>query len=111
MVTLRPSAPWYSDEIALEKRKRRQLERCWRKSGLEIDKQQFANQCSRVWELMKSSKMNYYASLINDNKSDSKVLFNTINRLLHCSPEKHYPTCGSTEDLCNKFADFFLKKL
>ena len=34
-VTSRPSAPWYSEEIAAEKRKRRKLERRWRKSGTE----------------------------------------------------------------------------
>ena len=34
---------WFSEEIAVEKRKRRQLERCWPKSGYEVsevDKQQ-----------------------------------------------------------------------
>ena len=72
-VTSRPSAPWYSEEIAAEKRKRRKLERRWRKSGTEADKLQYSDQCSRVRKLLKSSKMSYYASLINENKSDSKV--------------------------------------
>ena len=57
LVTLRPSAPWYSEEIVAEKRIRRQLERRWRKSESEADKQQYINQCSRVRELMKSAKM------------------------------------------------------
>ena len=26
-------------------------------------------------------------------------------------PEKHYPICGSTNELCNKFADFFSEKI
>ena len=112
LVTLRPSAPWYSKEIAAEKRTRRQLERCWRKSGSEANKQQYVNQGSRVRELKKeSAKMSYYASLINDNKFDFRVLFKSIDRLLHRKPEKHYPTCGSTKELCNKFADFFSDKI
>ena len=61
----RPSAPLYSEEIAEEKRKRRKLERRWRKSGTEADKLQYPNQCSRVRKLLKSSKISYYASLIN----------------------------------------------
>ena len=41
LVTSRPSAPWYSEEIAAEKRKRRKLERRWCKSGTEADKLQY----------------------------------------------------------------------
>ena len=106
-VTSRPSAPWHSEEIAEEKRKRK-LERRLRKSGTEADKLQYVYQCSRVRKLLKSSKMSYYASLINENKSDSKVLFNTIDRMLHRTPQNHFPSCGSPKELCDKFADFFL---
>ena len=56
-VTSRPSAPWYSEEIAEEKRKRCKLERRLRKSGTEADKLQYVYQCSRVRKLLKSSKM------------------------------------------------------
>ena len=111
-VTSRPSAPWYSEETAAEKRKRRKLERHWRKSGTEADKLQYADQCSRIrmllksskmsyyqcsriCMLLKSSKMSYYASLINENKSDSKVLFNTIDRMLHRTSQNHFPSCAS----------------
>ena len=77
----------------------------------EADKLQYADQCSRVRQLLKSSKMSYYASLINENKSDSKVLFNTIDRMLHRTPQNHYPSCGSPKELCDKFADFFCDKI
>jgi len=64
----------------------------------------------QIWglELMKSAKMSYYASLINDNKYDFRVLFKSIDHLLHRKPEKHYPTCGSTKELCNKYASVLL---
>ena len=110
-VTSRPSAPWYSEEIAAEKRKRRKLERRLRKSGTEADKLQYADQCSRVRKLLKSSKMSYHASRINENKSDSKVLFNTIDPMLHRTPQNHYPSCGSPKELCDKFAHFFCDKI
>ena len=64
-----------------------------------------------VFKLLKSSKMSYYASLINENKSDSKVLFNTTDRMLHRTPQNHYPSCGSPKELCDKFADFSVTKL
>ena len=87
------------------------MERCWRKSGSETDKQQNADQFSRVRKLLKSSKMSFYASLINENKSDSKVFTNTIDRMLHRTPQKHYPSCGFPNELCDKFADFFSDKI
>ena len=99
-VTSRLSAPWYTEDIGIEKCKRRQIERLWRKSGLEADKQQFTDQCKQVGELIKSIKVNHYSSLIIENKSDHKVLFHSINRLLH-----------RMHELCNKFADFFSEKI
>ena len=93
LVTSRPSAPWYSEEIAAGKRKLRKLERRWRKSGTEADKQQYADQFSRVRKLLKSSKMSFYALLINENKSDSMVLINTIDRMLHRTPHDFLSHC------------------
>ena len=88
-------------------------ERRWRKYRTETDKLQYADQCSRVRKLLKSSKMSYYTSLINENKLDPKVLFNTIDRMLHHKPQNHYPSCGSPKELpvCDKFADFFCDKI
>ena len=110
-VISRPFAPWYNEKIAAEKRKRRKLERRWCKSGTEADKLQYYDQCSRVRKLLKSSKVSYYASLISENISDSKVLFNTIDRMLHCTPQNHYPSCSSPKELCRKFADFSCDKI
>ena len=42
IITFRPSAPWYTDEIREERKKRRRLERCWRSSLLSIDRQMYA---------------------------------------------------------------------
>jgi len=47
-ITLRPYAPWYNDSIDVEKRKRRKLERRWRKSSLSTDRQLYITQCGIV---------------------------------------------------------------
>jgi len=54
-VTSRPSAPWYSEDIAAEKRKYPKLERHRRRSRT-VDKLQYVHQCSWVCKLLKSSK-------------------------------------------------------
>ena len=40
-VTVRPAAPWYSNEIKTKEGKKRQLERLWRKSRLPQDRLSF----------------------------------------------------------------------
>ena len=44
MVTIRPAAPWFSEEIKLERRIRHRLERKWRRSGVPEDRIGFIEQ-------------------------------------------------------------------
>ena len=44
-ITLRPNASWFNDSHRESKRIERKYERRWRKSGLEVDKIAFYNQC------------------------------------------------------------------
>ena len=55
-VTVRPSAPWYSTEIAQNKRIRRKLERKWRSTLLPSDCELYVHQCSVVNNLIDSAK-------------------------------------------------------
>ena len=84
MITLRPSTPWYTDEIR------------WRSSRLCIDRQMYAEQCKLANNILKLAKFSYYSSIISDNTSNQKILFNTVDKLLHRRPEKRYPTASST---------------
>ena len=43
-VTIRTDCPWYTEELAQEKRLRRRLERQARRSGLQVDHDSFADQ-------------------------------------------------------------------
>ena len=111
IVTIRPLALWYNSNIDVEKKKRRKLERRWRKSRLTIDRESYQEQCKLVSSMIKDAKTNYYSNIINENKGNQKVLFNTIDNLLHRNVEKRYPTALSANELANTFADFFHKKI
>ena len=110
-VTLRPLATWYHEGIRVAKRKRRKLERRWRTSGLCVDKQLYVEQCQVVNDMVKEAKTLHYSSIISDNASNQKVLFNTVDKLLHRKPERRYPTVPSTTELANNFAEFFGNKI
>ena len=95
----------------MEKIKWRKLERWWGKSKLHVDHQLYKDQCERVRCLVKSAKINFYSSVILNNASNKSQLFSTVDRLLHRSVEKQFPSCTSTYELCNNFSDYFIKKI
>ena len=88
VITTRPRAPWYSEEIKEQKVICRRLERRWRRSRLTSDYQSYTDQRTVVKNTIFKSKMDYYSSLIYSAESDSKTLFRTITRLLHRKADK-----------------------
>ena len=73
-LTLRPSAPWYNEEIGKDKRHRRRLERRWLSSRLCIHEEMCVKQCQIVNDTIKDAKTTYYSSAISNNKYN---VFNT----------------------------------
>ena len=67
----------YNGDIDREKRKRRKLERLWRKSRLVIDRELYKEQWKVVSSLIKKAKENYYSDIIQGNKGNHKVFFNS----------------------------------
>lgn len=111
VVTIRPSAPWYSQGVALEKNKRRLLERKWRKTKLKCDLERYVLQCPVVNNLISTLKTTYYRELIKEHSEDQNVLFCTVNKLLQKEATKRYPPSPNTTTLANSFADFFAGKI
>ena len=93
VVTVRPSAPWYSSEIAQNQRIRRKLERKWRSTLLPSDRELYVHQCSVVNNLIDSAKSTYYTTVITDFSGDQKMLFKTVNKLLQKQKVQQYPSC------------------
>jgi hypothetical protein len=110
-ITIRPNAPWYNDDIKINKTKRRNLERRWRRSGLTVDRQSYTNQCDLVKKLISEAKMTYYSNLIVNAGTDNNALFRSIDRLLHRTPDKCLPSSPSPTILANKFSAFFENKI
>ena len=111
MVTIRPAAPWFSEEIKLERRVRRRLERRWRRTRLPEDRLRFIEQNRIVNELLLSVRSQYYTKLIDDNCLNQRKLFGIVGKLLHRSPAPQYPSCSSVADLANRFIGFFGEKI
>ena len=110
-ITLHPHAPWYTDEIAAEKRPRRRLENIWRSSKLECDKVKFLSQCDIVNQLLHGTKEDCFSTLIEENSHKLILLFRYVNKLLNKNLNKNYPTAENNVELANAFDDFFQSKV
>ena len=111
MVRCRPRTPWFTAEIGQAKRKRRQLERKWRKAKTDENHRLYTSQCRVVDEMIKTAKEIYFSSVVDDNKSDQRILFTSIDTLLYRKPVSRYPSSTSDEVLANRFNSFFLEKI
>ena len=90
---------------------RRRLERRWRKTRLTVDRELYTQQWVTVHKLICGAKENYYTELISELASDPKELFGTLEMLLKGRTERLYPLRSSTEELANRFADYFEQKI
>ena len=87
------------------------VERRWRRTKPPMDRQLFIAQCRAVNNLIFSSKKSHYNSVINDNQSDYKLLFKTIDNLSHRTCYTPYPSCNSPSELGNTFVNFLSDKI
>ena len=111
VLTVRPKAAWYKDEIAFAKRSRRKLERQWRNTRLEIHRQIYKEQCNVVSKLIHQARQQYYNGLILEHASDQKALFQVIDKLLNKKRDSPLPSHDSAVALAEKFAEYFTEKV
>ena len=109
-ITLRPSSPWFTDDLQKEKQLKCSLERKV-SSGLPSDRARFREQCNRYYSLIGHAKENYCKEQISAAGNDQKKLFGFIDTLLNGKTETALPLHSSKEELVERFSDFFIKKI
>ena len=111
IIKLRPDTSWYNVDIRNSKRKRRKLEKKWRKSQLEIDRQIYCQQKQKVIALIKHAKRNHYSDLFTAHAKNQKQLFQLADKLLHRNQVSPLPESTSDKSLANRFSTFFTEKI
>ena len=53
----------------------------------------------------------YYSLVIQDIAHDTRLLFRSIDKLLHKQTENHYPSADNDPQLANAFADSFTSEI
>ena len=108
-ISLRPKAPWYTDSLRDMKRKKRSLERRWKKTELTVDKEVFREECIKYKQALTEAKSEYHRSQIAE--CDSRQLFRLVNKLSVYKPSKALPSYDSKKTLANRFSKFFDEKI
>ena len=107
--TIRSRLPWYNEDIHLERRIKRRLERKWRKSQSDEDHEVFVAQKNKIIKLITDSKIEYFSNKFSE--SNTKDMYATINDLLN-KTQKVLPTLDcSHQALANEFLSFFIEKV
>ena len=106
--TVRSKLPWYNETIHEARRKRRRLERKWKKTRAEADETAFITQKDHVSRLITSAKIEYFTNKCTN--ATMKDMYSTINFLLNRSPSK-LPDCTSYQVLADRFLSFFIDKV
>ena len=87
---------------------RRRLERRWLKTGLEVDKQIYQQQCVHVVEVINGAKGQYYRdALASSNPGQS---WRVVRSLLF-APEQTLPETDSDGSLAERFSAYFRNKI
>ena len=111
LVTIRPKNPWITEDILQCKREKRQAERKWLATKLEIYKDIFRAARNKYNFEIQQSKSKYYISQIEDCEADQKKLFQVLNSLLHQKAKPTLPSYNSAVTLAESFSAFFISKI
>ena len=104
----KPPKPWYDDEIHEARVLRRQKERKWKWSGLEIDRQIFLEERRKVVCQIDSAKIAFYKTKLL--KTNPKDLYKVIKNIKD-NPGCVLPSAMNDANLCDRFSDFFISKI
>jgi hypothetical protein len=110
-IVLRPSCPWYTEQLHDLKHQKRKLERRWRESKLKVDHEMYRNKCADVNKALKQARVEYYTSKIEACGRDHKSLSKITKNLLGDTNEVILPSYSSPKQLANQFSDFFIGKI
>ena len=110
-VTLRPNSPWFTDTLRQEKRNRRQLERTWLRTGLEVHRQAYRTKCVAFNRMLLTTKSEYYSEKIATCGRDQKQLFHITKNIMGDTGTTNMPSFVSPGALAQRFSDHFTDKV
>ncbi|KAJ1186225.1 hypothetical protein NDU88_003008, partial [Pleurodeles waltl] len=102
-------APWFNNHLMTLKRNCRKIERKWRKSLKEEDREEHRGSIRLYQKEIRLAQATFYGDKIEKAAGSPKEIFGVLKELLYI------PACPeameASEEHSNNFASFFLKKI
>ena len=108
-IVVKESEPWFNTTIKLARKKRRWLEREWRKKRTADSRLNYTRSKNEVNRLIRKTKEEFFRSRARESKGDMKKLSALFNNLLGKTNEVVLP--AYSPDLAQKFANYFEEKI
>ena len=106
----RHNTPWYNSTVNDPKHLRRKLERRWRKTRSELDREVYPYQCQVVRDELVKAKSEHYDNKLTEADNHEDVYW-IANSLLFGPKVQKLPIHDSEQDFSEQFADYFIQKI
>ena len=103
--------PWMDEEFKSNRRKRRQLEKKWRKDKNEENRTNYLNQRNLCADMSISKQNSHYTKLVDEAGNDQKTLFKVANSLLDKGQTRVLPEHTDPLQLANEFNQYYINKI
>ena len=100
-----------NSEILAAKRRKRKLEREWRKDNSAINRSRYRAAVNHFNHLVECAKTKHYSDMVRENEDNPKALWNSIKKVLHRSPKMVLPDYTTMNSLVNTFGRYFADKI
>ena len=106
-----PSVPGFDTQYKEARKRRRNAEKMWKKSGLQADYEIFDYLRSHCSELIKSKNSAFYKSQLAKYSNSQKSLFKFANTFLDQSQDIVLPPSESLQSVVDEFNQYFTDKI
>ena len=112
-VTVRPDTTWYTFDIQEQKRRKRQLERKYNATKLEVHRLAYRHFCAAYNKELRRKRIQYTAKQITECEKDKSKLFKVCKSLIGQSSKDKIKLSGCNTDMeiAQTFSNFFHQKV
>ena len=110
-ILVRPTNPWFTEEVKIQKRLMRNREQQWRKYKLQSNWIAFKAEHNKYRAMLQSIRKSTLSDKVNDCNNDTKKLYAFVNGIIGRVSENPMPKSHCDEQLAEEFADYFMAKI
>ena len=110
-ILVRPTNPWFMEEVKTQKRLSRNRERKWTKYKLQSNWIAVKAECNKYRAMLQSIGKSILSDKVKECKQDTKKLYAFVNGILGRTSENPMPKSDSDEQLAEELVDNFMTKI